>query len=162
MAIPSHIESFREVWSDFRRRIGFEDIADTLGLVPHAVTETSLSFAMPLRDDIAQVGGKFSAAALFGAADITGTFLAIQVFSDQGQFPLAVQSNINFFSNSQNGPAIATATLLKGGRSVVVAEVSVADSAGKALSNATFTYVLKENQVGKGVSSAAVPATGTV
>ena len=149
MAIPATLEEFTAVWDGFRSRLGFEDITFTLGLRPHAVTADSMSFSMPLTDQLAQANGMFSAAALFGAADITGTFLAMQVFADQGQFPLAVQSNINFMTNSKSAPAVATARILRGGSSVVVAEVSVADADGKELVHSTFTYVLKERRLGK-------------
>jgi uncharacterized protein (TIGR00369 family) len=149
MALPANLDEFRAYTEKFAARRGFDDIAATLGLEPHAVTEDSISMSMPLTEPLSQANGMFSAAALFGAADITGTFLAMQAYADKGQFPLAVQSNLNFMSNSKASPAIATARILRGGGSVAVAEVSVADAAGKELVHSTFTYVLKERSLGK-------------
>ena len=149
MALPATLSEFTARWDRFRASLGFEDITYTLQLTPHAVTEDTMSFSMPLCDELAQANGMFAAASLFGAADIAGTYLAMNAYADAGQFPLAVQSNINIMSNSRSGPAVATARILRGGSSVVVAEVQVSDSAGKELVHTTFTYVLKERRLGK-------------
>jgi uncharacterized protein (TIGR00369 family) len=149
MALPATLAEFTARWDAFHRSVGFKDISCTLRLSPHAVTEDSMSFSMPLCDELAQANGMFAAASLFGAADIAGTFLAMQAYAGTGQFPLAVQSNINFMSNSKSGPAVATARILRGGASVVVAEIQVADADGKALVHTTFTYMLKERPLGK-------------
>jgi len=143
MAVPTTLEDFRRRWEEFGAGVEHEEIADTLGLVPHAVTEDSLSFAMPLVDRLRQAGGMFSATALFGAADLTGTFLAMQVLSEEGKFPLAVQASTSFLANTATGTAVATARLLRSGRTVAVAQVSVTEAEGKHLAEATFTYVLR-------------------
>lgn len=52
-------------------------------------------------------------------------------------------------SNSKASPAVATARILRGGGSVAVAEVSVADAEGKELVHSTFTYVIKDRTLGK-------------
>ena len=149
MALPATLTEFTTRWDTFRDSVGFQDISYTLQLAPYAVTEDSMSFSMPLCEGLSQANGMFAAASLFGAADIAGTFLAMQAYAGAGQFPLAVQSNTNFMSNSKSGPAVATARILRGGASVVVAEVQVADADGKALVHTTFTYVLKERRLGK-------------
>ena len=74
MAVPGTFEEFQRRWEEFCAGLTHEEIVDTLGLVPYAVSEDSLSFAMPLADRLRQAGGMFSATALFGAADITGTW----------------------------------------------------------------------------------------
>lgn len=149
MAIPANTEELQTYISKFLDRLGFDDIVTTLGLTAHAADGQSISLRMDLREPISQANGMFSAAALFGAADITGTFLAMAAYTEAGQFPLAVQSNQNFMSNSKSEYAVATARILRGGGSVAVAEVSVADATGKALMHSTFTYVIKERSVGK-------------
>lgn len=133
----------------FTARRGFDDIAETLGLVPHAADGTSIALRMPLRDSLAQANGMYAAAAMFGVADITGTFLAMQAYAETGQFPLAVQSNQNFLSNSKAEYAVATARILRGGGKVAVVEVSVDDATGKQLMHASFTYVLSERTLGR-------------
>ena len=149
MALPASLEEFKTYVDKFAARRGFDDIAATLDLQPHAVDVDSISMSMPLTEPLAQANGMFSAAALFGAADITGTFLAMQAYAGSGQFPLAVQSSLNFMSNSKASPAVATARILRGGGSVAVAEVTVRDADGKDLVHSTFTYVLKERSLGK-------------
>lgn len=149
MALPATLEEFTAFVEKFTATRGFDDIAATLGLEPHAVDGDSISMSMPLTEPLSQANGMFSAAALFGAADITGTFLALQAYAGTGQFPLAIQSNLNFLSNSTSSPAVATARVLRGGGSVAVAEVVVRDADGKDLVHATFTYVIKERKLGK-------------
>lgn len=149
MAIPANTEELQAYVDKFLDRLGFDDIVTTLGLVAHEADGETISLRMDLRTPISQANGMFSAAALFGAADIAGTFLAMAAYAESGQFPLAVQSNQNFMSNSKAEYAVATARILRGGGSVAVAEVSVADAAGKALMHSTFTYVIKERSVGK-------------
>lgn len=149
MSHPQSIEEFKAFVEKFESRRGFDDIAVTLGMQPHAVTTDSISMTMPLTEPMAQANGMFSAASLFGAADIAGTFLAMMTYADQGGFPLAVQSSLNFMSNSKASPAVATARILRGGASVAVAEVSVADADGKGLVHSTFTYVIKDRTLGK-------------
>ncbi|MCD4851282.1 PaaI family thioesterase [Arthrobacter sp. AK01] len=148
MGHPASLEEFQTFVGEFTSKRGFDDIAATLQLEPHAVTEDTVSMSMPLQESYAQASGLFSAAALFGAADITGTLLAMQTYAGSGQFPLAVQSSVNFLSNSQASPAIATARILRGGNTVAVAEVGVTDADGKALMHSTFTYAIKERRLG--------------
>lgn len=149
MAIAQTTEEFEAYFSTFLSRLGFDDIVTTLELKPYAADGKSISLSMPLKDEIAQASGMYSAAALFGAADIAGTFLAMQSYADKGQFPLAVQSNQNFMSNTKEPLVIATATLLRSGASVAVAQVTVHTKDGKELMHSTFTYVLKERTLGK-------------
>lgn len=149
MAISRSLEELSTYVGTFAARRGFDDIAATLGLEPHTADGASISLRMPLTDAIAQANGMFSAAALFGAADIAGTFLAMQAYAEAGQFPLAVQSNQNFLSNSKAPYAIATARVLRGGGKVAVVEASVDDAAGKKLMHATFTYVLSDHTLGR-------------
>ena len=144
MQMPTSIQQFQESWDSFRATIGFEEISDTLGLVPHSCGENTMSMSMELAPHLRQAGGMFSATALFGAADLTGTFLAMQA-TRLGSFPLAVQSNLNFLSNSLEGPVIATAQLLRVGGSTIVASVEVSDRQGKLLVASTFTYLSKAN-----------------
>lgn len=148
MAIPATLEEFQAKWKKFEERRGFDDIAATLGMVPSAADGESLSMTMPLTEPMSQANGMYSAAALFGAADIVGTFTAMMAYAEAGQFPLAVQSNINLISNSKTDTVTATARILRAGRSLVVSEVQVHDDMGKLLTNTTFTYMLSEKKLG--------------
>lgn len=149
MAISTTLDELTAYVDAFTARRGFADIAATLGLEPHGADGRSISLRMPLADPIAQANGMYSAAALFGAADITGTFLAMQTYAESGQFPLAVQSSQNYLSNSKEPFAVATARVLRSGGTVAVVEVEVADAAGKQLMHATFTYVLASRTLGR-------------
>lgn len=149
MAVSQTREEFENYFSTFLARLGFDDVVTTLGLKPYGADGKTLTLSMPLKDEIAQASGMYSAAALFGIADITGTFLAMQTYADKGQFPLAIQSNQNFMSNTKDPFILATARILRGGSSIAVAEVSVHTVEGKELMHSTFTYALKERKLGQ-------------
>lgn len=149
MAIAADLPELIADVEGFAARRGFDDIAVTLGLVPHAADGETISLRMPLTDALAQASGMFSAAALFGAADITGTFLAMQAYEGSESFPLAVQSNQHYLSNSRAEHAVATARMLRAGGNVAVVEVSVDDAHLKPLMRATFTYVLTARALGR-------------
>lgn len=142
MPIAAELPALTAAMKDFAVQRGFDDIAVTLGLVPHAADGETISLRMPLTDALAQANGMFSAAALFGAADITGTFLAMQAYTESGHFPLAVQSNQHYLANSRAEFAVATARMVRSGGNVAVVEVVVDDAQHKPLMRATFTYVL--------------------
>lgn len=149
MAVPENLEAFETFFYNYLDRLGFDDIVKTLGLKPHAADGQTLSMEMPLTDAVSQASGMYAAAALFGAADITGTLLAMTSYQDKKMFPLAVQSNQNYMSNTKDDKVISTARLLRGGASVAVAETTVHTKDGKPLMHATFTYMLKERALGK-------------
>src|SRR5664279_1038264 len=131
-------DPFITKWNDFYSRV--DDIGVTLGLRPVSGSPTEVRIRMPLTKAISQPGGMFAAPALFGLADITGTFLAMDQV-EPGRFPLAVQSSINVVSNTKQGDAIATATLVKTGRTLIVTTTAVHDDQGKLLASVVTTYV---------------------
>lgn len=149
MAVPQNVEEFSTFFYGYLDRLGFDDIVKTLDLVPSQADGEVLGMSMALKDSIAQASGMYSAAALFGLADITGTLLAMQHYAGSGQFPLAVQSSQNFMSNTKEPQVYSTAKILRGGSSVAVVEVSVHTKDGKELMHSTFTYMLKERKLGK-------------
>lgn len=149
MAIPATLDEFRSFLATFAASRAFDDIAVTLGVDAQGADGESISMSMPLTDALAQVNGMFSATALFGAADITATLLALQAFDGRDGFPLAVQSNLNFLSNSQASPAVATASFLRRGNTLSVVETVVTDAEGKRLAQATFTYAVKARKLGR-------------
>jgi uncharacterized protein (TIGR00369 family) len=95
---------------------------------------------MPLRREICQPAGMFSAAALYGLADICGTFLAMAHVRNDG-FPLAVQSSINLVKNTADGNATATSGLVSAGRTLIVTETRVTDDAQRLLATVVTTYL---------------------
>lgn len=149
MAIPATLDDFRDFLTTFAASRAFDDIAVTLGVEPQGADGESISMSMPLTGALAQANGMFSATALFGVADITGTLLALQALEERDGFPLAVQSNVNFLSNSQASPAVATASFLRRGSTLSVVETVVADAEGKRLVQSTFTYAVKARKLGR-------------
>lgn len=117
--------TFTEQWDAFYAKV--DDVAITLKLYPISGDTDHVTVGMPLHKAITQPAGMFSAPALFGLADITGTWLAMQ-HVPTGVFPLAVGSSINVVSNKKSGDAIATAQIVRAGRTVIVTDTTVRSS----------------------------------
>ncbi|MDO5098803.1 MAG: PaaI family thioesterase [Corynebacterium sp.] len=117
--------NFKEQWENFYSRV--DDVAITLKLYPISGDKDHVTVGMPLHKAITQPAGMFSAPSLFGLADITGTWLAMQQV-EPGTFPLAVSSSVNVVSNKKSGDAIATATIVRAGRTIIVTDTTVVSS----------------------------------
>ncbi|MDO4761630.1 MAG: PaaI family thioesterase [Corynebacterium sp.] len=117
--------NFLQQWEDFYSRV--DDVAITLKLYPISGNKDQVRVGMPLHKAITQPAGMFSAPALFGLADITGTWLAMQNV-EPGVFPLAVGSSVNVVSNKKSGDAIATAEIVRAGRTVIVTDTTIRSS----------------------------------
>ncbi|WP_413248717.1 PaaI family thioesterase [Sinomonas flava] len=142
MPLPVSLEEFVLGWDTFRAGLATEagEITATLGLEPHACDGAMVATRMPLAGRLCGPCGHFSSTALFGAADLTGSYLAGQAMGP-GRSPLVTQSSMSFLDSSGLGPAVATARLQRAGGSVVVARVDVTDGDGRLLTASTFTYV---------------------
>ena len=137
-----HGDDFISRWNDFYASV--DDIAATLALYPISGSAEEIIIGMPLRRAVAQPAGMYSAPAMFGAADIAGTWLAI-LNAPEGIFPLAVQSSINVVSNTKSGDVTVTAKLIRAGRTLIVTDTQVCDDGGKLLTNVVTTYVVPQH-----------------
>ncbi|QPK79106.1 PaaI family thioesterase [Corynebacterium lizhenjunii] len=134
--------AFLEDWEEFYSRV--HDVKDTLQLYPISGNAEEVKLGMPLSPAIIQPAGMFSAPALFGLADLCGTWLAMQQVP-KGVFPLAVASSINVVSNKKKGDAIATARIVRAGRTVIVTDTEIHSSIdGAILAKVTCTYTLPQ------------------
>lgn len=130
--------TFQERWDQIHH--SGSDMALTLGIEPIDESDDSVTLRLPHSPKVRQPTGLFSAASLFGLADVAGTLLAMNHTTGDG-FPLAVQSNINLLSNTSEGAAIAIAKLVKVGQTLIVTETQVQSDRGKLLANVTTTYI---------------------
>jgi hypothetical protein len=78
---------------------------------------------MPLTPAIRQPAGMFSAASLFGLADVGGTTLA-RYHAPADTFALNVQSSISLVGNTNTGNATSRSTLVSAGRRLIVTTIS--------------------------------------
>lgn len=132
--------SFQEQWDSFYAKV--HDVKDTLQLYPISGSKDEVKLGMPLHDAIIQPAGMFSAPSLFGLADLCGTWLAMQQVP-AGVFPLAVSSSVNVVSNAKEGDAIATARIVRAGRTVIVTDTEIHSSVdGKILAKIICTYTV--------------------
>lgn len=116
---------FKTQWDEFYSSV--DDIAKTLRLYPVSGNSEEVVVGMPLHKDITQPAGMFSAPALFGLADISATWLAMQNVPE-GVFPLAISSSVNVVSNTRSGDAIASSTIVRAGRTVIVTDTTIRSS----------------------------------
>lgn len=132
--------SFLEDWEEFYETC--HDIKDTLRLYPISGGEDEVRLGMPLHEGITQPAGMFSAPALFGLADLSGTWLAMQQVP-KGIFPLAVSSSVNVVSNAKEGDAVAVSRIVRAGRTVIVTDTEIHSSVdGKTLAKVVCTYTI--------------------
>ncbi|WP_018296624.1 PaaI family thioesterase [Corynebacterium lubricantis] len=117
--------TFQEDWDNFYSKV--TDVAQTLKLYPISRTPEELRLGMPLHQEITQPAGMFSAPSLFGLADLSGTWLAMQ-HVPEGTFPLAVSSSINLLTNRKEGDAISVSRLVRAGRTIVVTDTEIISS----------------------------------
>jgi uncharacterized protein (TIGR00369 family) len=137
-------EAFNQWWVDAWS--GYEtDITFTLGIEPVSAKDDYVELAMPFRPEIAQATGFFSAGALIQLADNAATVLCSRTAASRGQdgFPYTVQMSAQLVANTNSGRAIANATLISAGRSVMAAETRVTDESGKVLLLLTSTHVVR-------------------
>jgi uncharacterized protein (TIGR00369 family) len=133
-----HELSFVERWHKMHPT--GRDMASTMAIEPVEEADDHVTLRMPHAQVVSQPTGLFSAASLFGLADVAGTLLAINHAIGDG-FPLAVNSNIHLHSNTNTGYAIATAKLVKVGKTLIVTETAVNSDQGKLLASVTTTYM---------------------
>jgi uncharacterized protein (TIGR00369 family) len=123
------------------------DMAITLGIEHVAVDEGRVVMSMPFKPEISQAIGLFSAGALIQLADVAATWLcSLQLHNadaPQGTFPLAVQLSTNLVANTDHGDAVAHASLISAGRTVMVTHTDVRDEDQRLLMTQTGTYVVR-------------------
>ncbi|MHA2787678.1 PaaI family thioesterase [Corynebacterium sp. S7] len=122
--------TFQEDWDKFYATV--TDVAQTLKLYPISRTPEELRLGMPLHTEIMQPAGMFSAPSLFGLADLSGTWLAMQ-HVPEGSFPLAISSSINLLTNRKEGDAVSVSRLVRAGRTIIVTDTEIISSVDEAL-----------------------------
>lgn len=130
--------SFLNDWDSFYATC--TDVKDTLKLYPISGDKDEVKLGMPLHPAITQPAGMFSAPALFGLADLSATWLAMQQVP-KGVFPLAVASSLNVLSNKKEGDAISTSKVVRAGRTIIVTDTEIHSSVdGSLLAKVSCTY----------------------
>jgi acyl-coenzyme A thioesterase PaaI-like protein len=118
-----------------------EDMALTLGLGPLSGDPTEVCVTMALTPAVRQPAGLFSAASLFGLADVSATTLA-RYHAPADAFPLAVQSSISLVGNTNKGNATSRSTLVSAGRRLIVTTTGVVDDTGRLLAKVDATFLV--------------------
>jgi acyl-coenzyme A thioesterase PaaI-like protein len=117
-----------------------DDMALTLGLEPISGDPSGVTLRMALTPAIRQPAGMFSAAALFGLADVSGTTLA-RYHAPADTFPFAVQCSVSLVGNTNTGNATSQSTLVSAGRQLIVTTTDVFGDTGRLLAKVVATYL---------------------
>ncbi|MCF1765192.1 PaaI family thioesterase [Corynebacterium argentoratense] len=134
------MSDFLTQWDEFYSKV--DDVAISLRLYPISGDEYEVQVGMPLFKEITQPAGMFSAPALFGLADVAGTWLAMQQVP-KGVFPLAVGSSVNVVSNIRQGDAVAKARIVRAGKMVIVTDTEIfSKDTGAILAKVVTTYTV--------------------
>lgn len=134
------MSDFLTQWDEFYSKV--DDVAISLRLYPISGDEYEVQVGMPLFKEITQPAGMFSAPALFGLADVAGTWLAMQQVP-KGVFPLAVGSSVNVVSNIRQGDAVAKARIVRSGKMVIVTDTEIfSKDTGAILAKVVTTYTV--------------------
>lgn len=134
--------TFFEDWEAMYSEV--TDICQTLQLYPIEGSKEVVKLGMPLSTAVQQPAGMFSAPSLFGLADLSGTWLAMQ-HVPKGAFPLAVASSVNVLTNRKEGDAISTSRIVRAGRTVIVTDTEIHSSVDNALlAKVSCTYVVPQ------------------
>jgi uncharacterized protein (TIGR00369 family) len=123
------------------------DMRITLGIDLVAADEREVIMKMPYKPEISQATGLFSAGSLIQLADVASTWLCSLRLRESGArddaFPFAVQLSSNLVANTDHGDAVARATLVSAGRTVIVTRTEVHDEEQRIMLVQTGTHVVK-------------------
>lgn len=134
--------TFHDDWDEMYSQV--TDICQTLQLYPISGSKEEVKLGMPLSTAVQQPAGMFSAPALFGLADLSGSWLALQNVP-KGVFPLAVSSSVNVLTNRREGDAISTSRIVRAGRTIIVTDTEIHSSVDDALlAKVSCTYVVSQ------------------
>ena len=110
------------------------------------ITDKRVVMSMPFGPNLRQGTGVFAAGALIQLADVAATIVCSNYLRETSgetdvPFPLSVQISSNLLRNTDRGTVTTETMLLHGGRSMMVAESTVKDDAGRILAIVTSTHL---------------------
>ena len=99
---------------------------------------------MPVSRGILNPFGTVQAGAMIWLADVTASILAVgnqKIGPDGKGFPLAVDIHTTLISNQRDGEILATARIVRKGKTIVVVRTSVTGNKGRLLAEITSTHI---------------------
>jgi uncharacterized protein (TIGR00369 family) len=110
-----------------------------MSIVEHEPGTTVLS--MPLSDDIRGFfDGSIHGGMLATFADAACACCLVGCYDYSSEFTVTTDMHIRYYRQPHNGPLIAEAKMVHGGRTLLSAECSVRDAESRVLIRATATY----------------------
>jgi uncharacterized protein (TIGR00369 family) len=128
------------------------DLAATLATMPFAVatgielesaTAGEVRGRLPWADDRCTIGGLMHGGALMTLADTVGAVCAF-LNLPAGASTSTIESKTNFMRGVREGAAVATAAPVHVGRTTIVVQTDIRDSAGKRVALVTQTQTVIE------------------
>jgi len=99
---------------------------------------------MPVSGGILSPFGTVQAGAMVWLADVTASVLAVgnqKIGPDGRGFPLAVDIHTTLISNQRDGEILATARIVRKGKTIVVVRTSLTGNKGRLLAEITSTHI---------------------
>ena len=99
---------------------------------------------MPVSRGILNPFGTVQAGAMIWLADVTASILAVgnqKIGPDGKGFPLAVDIHTTLISNQRDGEILATARIVRKGKTIVAVRTSVTGKKGRLLAEITSTHI---------------------
>ena len=117
-------------------------LARTLGVRTETYSADRVVLAMDWAPELCTVGGVMHGGALMALADSAGAACAFLNLPEGATGTTTIESKTNFLGAVRSGSVSATATVLHRGKTTVVVETSVSDSAGRLVAKVTQTQLV--------------------
>ena len=116
--------------------------ANVLGLEMIAAAPEEVRARIAWDERLCTAGGIFHGGALMSLADAAGAYCAFLNLPDGAAGTATIESKTNFFRAVREGHVVATSRPLHRGRTTIVVETDLHDSAGKHVARVTQTQAV--------------------
>ena len=117
-------------------------LADTLGLEIVAAAPETVRARLPYQERLCTAGGILHGGALMSLADAAGAYCALLNLPEGSSGTATIESKTNFFRAVRDGHVDATSRPLHVGRTTIVVETDLHDTAGKHVARVTQTQAV--------------------
>jgi 1,4-dihydroxy-2-naphthoyl-CoA hydrolase len=121
---------------------GLVPLAATLGIRVVAASADEIRLELDWREDLCTAAGVLHGGALMSLADTAGAVCAVLNLPDGATGTTTVESKTNLLAAVRDGTVTATATPLKSGRTLIVVETEMRDTAGRLVAKTAQTQAV--------------------
>jgi uncharacterized protein (TIGR00369 family) len=138
-------DAWHEEWWG-RMKDGGGNIIRAMRMRMVEVTDEHVIMSMAMGPRVRQGTGIFAAGALIQLADVAATSACFQAMAphyppNEIPFPVSIQISSNLLRNTDRGTVYSETRLVHSGRTIMVAESTIRDDAGRTLAIVTSTHM---------------------